>query len=260
MRGVASEVTVCFLRRVVAAAIGWLGIVTAAPIQAQLVVAPRSTQFWAGAAALAAGAAASDAALSSSAGRNQHTFLNRAANALEPAGTQRYDLPVLAGAWVVGRVAGREPGNAILRIAAGFVAADLLESLLKPVVGRHRPDTLGGDPWRLRPFSSGNEWHSLPSGHTTHVFSLAAGIAQEVHSPVVRVAAYGTACLVGWQRIESRAHWPSDVVVSAALAIAASETTHRFLRRATSRQPSAPGRIRLLVTPTSLGVSVATGP
>jgi len=228
-----------------------------APLQAQLVIEPGDAAFWVGATTLVAGAAAFDGAISSSAARNPPTSLDRLANALQPLGLERYDAPILAGTWVVARVVGSGPGNAVLRIAAGYVTADLLESALKFAVGRHRPDTTGGGPWRFRPFSAHNEWQSFPSAHTTHVFVIAAGIAEEVHNPVVRVVAYGTAVLVGWQRIESRAHWPSDVAASAALAVAASETTNRWLGRVMSGGASSPARVRVLASPTGIVISAA---
>lgn len=241
--------------RLTLAALGLASL--AAPLRAQLVVEPRDAAFWAGAAVLAAGAALFDGDLSISAARTQHTALDRLANDLQPLGLERYDAPILAGTWVIARVAGRRPGEAALRIAAGYLAADLLESALKFAVGRHRPDTTAGGPWRFRPFSTHDEWQSFPSGHTTHVFAIAAGIAAEVRNPVVAVAAYGAAALVAWQRVESRAHWPSDVVASAALAIAASGTTGRWLRGGRSGGRSASSRVRVLATPTTIGVSAA---
>jgi membrane-associated phospholipid phosphatase len=226
-------------------------------LRAQLVVEPRDATFWLGAAALGVGTAAFDGDISTAAARNQHTSLDRFAGTLQPLGLERYDIPVLAGTWVVARALGRRSGEAALRLAAGYVAADLMESVLKFAVGRHRPDRTAGGPWRFRPFSTHNEWQSFPSGHTTHVFAIAAGIAQEVHSPVVAVAAYGAAVLVGWQRIESRAHWPSDVVASAALAIAASRTTNRWLRGGRSQEAPGSRRVRVLVAPPAVMLSVA---
>jgi len=59
--------------------------------------------------------------------------------------------------------AGGEPlSDASLRVAAGYAASDAIESVLKPVVGRHRPSD-GGGPWRFRPFQNDADWHSFPS-------------------------------------------------------------------------------------------------
>jgi len=228
-----------------------------APLRAQPIVEPRDAAFWLGAAALGAAAAAFDGTMSCAAARDSHTSLNRLANTVQPLGLARYDIPALAGAWLVARVVGRRPGDAILRIAASYVAADLLEGALKFTVGRHRPDTTGAGPWRFRPFSRHDEWQSFPSGHTTHVFAIAAGIAAEVHDPVVAFGAYGVAALVGWQRIESRAHWPSDVVASAALAIAVSSTANRWLRGRSPGAATGSSRLRVLLTPVAIVFSVS---
>ena len=223
--------------------------------QAQGALAPSDARFWIGAGVLFGAACAFDARLSNAASENTRTSLNRFANTLQPLGRAGVDEPVLAaalvGTWAVG---GWRPAKAVLRIAAGWAAADLLMSGMKPLVGRHRPDSVGGDPWRFRTFARADVWHSMPSGHTTHVFALAAGVADEVRVPAVRVAGYAAAALVGWQRIAFRGHWPSDVVAGAVLGIAASRTTNRLLRRGplpdTRRR-----RAQLIVAPGAVFVS-----
>ena len=221
---------------------------------AQLRVVPGDDRIWVGAAAALGGASLLDADISGAVSRNRRTWLNRLANAVEPLGRQQVVVPAMAGAlvtsWAVG---GRGPAKAVLRIAAGYAIADALMSTLKPAIGRHRPDTLGGGAWRFRPFSGPVEWHAMPSGHTVHAFSIAAGVADEVHHPVIQIAAYTTAALVGWQRIAFRAHWPSDVVVGSVLAVAVCRTSNRWLRG--GLLPSASRRTRLLVVPGAVAVS-----
>ncbi len=224
---------------------------TLAPVgaRAQLALTPSDGRFWAGAAVLLGAACAFDGRWSTAASHNTRTSLSRLANTLQPLGRAGVDEPLLAGTfaatWLVG---GWKPAKGVLRIAAGWAAADLVMSALKPAIGRHRPDSVGGDPWRFRPFSRDDAWHSPPSSHAIHVFALAAGLADEVHVPAVQVAAYATAALVGWQRIAFRGHWPSDVVLSAALGIAASRTTGRWLRGGLLRGGSRPAA-RLVVLP-----------
>ena len=197
-------------------------------------------KFWAGGGALFIGALFADRNLSAAMERSQSAGLDRLAGIVEPMGHQKVALPALAGSYVVTLVIGdHHASNAVLRIAAGFVAADLLESALKPAVGRHRPDSLNNDPWLFRPFSSGNEWHSMPSGHAVHAFALAAGVATEVHQPAVAVAGYSLATLVAFQRVYGRAHWPSDVVAGAMLGIATSRATCYLLRPRSTRAPGA---------------------
>jgi hypothetical protein len=98
------------------------------------------------------------------------------------------------------------------------------------VVGRHRPDPYR-EPLEFRPFSSEEQWHSFPSAHTVHAFSIATGVADEVRNPWVSAIAFGTAAVVGTQRVYTSAHWTSDVTASAVLAISATTTTTRWLRR-----------------------------
>ena len=61
-------------------------------------------------------------------------------------------------------------------ISAGYAVSNAIVGVLKPVVGRHRPDSTN-NAWRFDPFSAGGEWHSFPSSHAVHAFSLAAGAA-----------------------------------------------------------------------------------
>lgn len=173
-------------------------------------------------------------------------------------------MPVLGGAWLVSRLAGGgRASRAVLRIAAGYFAADFLTTALKTGLGRHRPDTLGGGAWRFRPLSGQAEWHALPSGHAAHAFALAAAVSDEVGSRTVAVAAYGVAALVGWQRVVSRSHWPSDVVAGALVGVVVARTTGRWLRRgplgeepSDVRQPSRHRDVRVAIAPGILVVTV----
>ncbi len=240
------------IRIAVAAAALALGPLRA---RAQGVLSPSDGRFWAGAAILLGAACAFDADLSRVASRDTRTSLDRLANTVQPLGRAAVDEPLLAGAlvasWAVG---GTRPAKAVLRIAAGWAVSDLLMSALKPAVGRHRPDSAGGDPWRFRPFSSADAWHAMPSSHAIHAFALAAGIADEVHVPAIQAAAWATAALVGWQRIAFRGHWPSDVVAGAVLGIAAAGTTDRWLRGRVLPDSSHP-RARVVVVPGAVFVS-----
>ena len=119
--------------------------------------------------------------------------------------------------------------NSAIRVAAGYLSADAVESALKPLAGRHRPGD-GGSPWRFHPGARDEQWHSFPSAHTAHVFGLATALAIESRSRRVATVAYGIAGLVALQRIYTGAHWTSDVTASAALSIAASGATVHWLR------------------------------
>lgn len=88
--------------------------------------------------------------------------------------------------------------------------------VLKMVIGRHRPYVGDGpNKWDFFRFNSSKEFRSFPSGHTAMAFSMAAAGAKRHPEWWVQVPAYALATCVGFQRIDSRVHWTSDVIVGA---------------------------------------------
>lgn len=212
-----------------------LGALLPASASAQFRFEPRDDRFWlTGAAALAASVGL-DARLAALAQRLETPGLDHFARNVGQLGQARWILPSLALGVIVPRIAGdRSMSDAALRVAAGYFAADAFTSLLKPAIGRHRPDTTGdaGDPGRYRPFrGTSTIWRSMPSGHTTHAFALATALSIEANKPWVTTSAYTVASLVGAQRIYTHAHWTSDVVAGAILSMATSATIVRWLER-----------------------------
>ncbi len=156
---------------------------------------------------------------------------DRLANALDPLGRAQYILPLLAGSYLVSLGAHRhDDAHSILRIGIAYLAADAVEAMLKPAVGRHRPDSTER-PFLFHPFKNDEQWHSFPSAHATHAFALANAISIETDSRWLHVALFSTAALVAAQRIYVGAHWSSDVIASAFLAVDASRIAERFARR-----------------------------
>jgi membrane-associated phospholipid phosphatase len=111
-------------------------------------------------------------------------------------------------------------------LATGLIC--LLGNLIKWMIGRTRPFKLEpriGEavPFELQPFRSG--WEGLfaqknlafPSGHTMVAFATAAGLA--ILWPRWRWLFYIAAALVAAERVMENAHWLSDVVGAAGLAI-----------------------------------------
>jgi membrane-associated phospholipid phosphatase len=159
----------------------------------------------------------------------------------------------MAGAYVTARIArNRRWSDALVRIAAGYAAADIVESLLKPTVGRHRPDSLRR-PWRFRPFNAKGEWHSFPSAHTVHAFALATGIAEEMDNRWIAAGGYVVASAVGLQRVYTGSHWLSDVTASAVLATVVSKTTNSWLRERDPKQGGV-GRWHFVMQPAGVAV------
>jgi undecaprenyl-diphosphatase len=191
----------------------------------------RFTHGWWVVAGAAAASALADQRISAFTSAHQQPGLDAVARVIDPFGRARFIVPALAVSVVVPRVAGkRAVSDAMLRVALAYAAADGAESILKPLVGRHRPQD-GNGPWRFHPASRKEEWHSFPSAHTVHSFALATGLAFESGDRRVAIPSYGIATLVGLQRVYTGAHWTSDAVGSAALAVGVASATIRLLRR-----------------------------
>jgi len=105
------------------------------------------------------------------------------------------------------------------RAATSVALAALTEVSVKPVIGRARPFS-GVGAFQFKPFSGS---YSMPSGHTTVAFALAASLADDVRSPVLRVAFYGAALGTGLSRINDDKHWLSDVAAGALIGITAAK-------------------------------------
>ena len=111
-------------------------------------------------------------------------------------------------------------------IALSGIAAQTI----KHAVGRMRPKYLaqGGAYDFLGPsFHRGAD--SFPSGHTTSAF--AAALALGLISPRLRVPAATAAVLIGFSRIATGNHFPSDVVFGAALGSTVSLAIAMWLAR-----------------------------
>ena len=226
------------------ALVGALVSARAGVASAQLRLEPQSHRFWVTSAALVSTALLIDHASREVVLDNQSPGLDNAARWIDPAGRAQYLVPVLIGAYVIPRVAGAHRfASAALRVGLGYAVADGIESVLKPLVGRRRP-IAGGDPFAFQPFTNDELWHSFPSAHTVHAFAIATGVADEARRPWVSVLAFSMAAIVGTQRVYTSAHWPSDVVASSVLAISASTTTIRCLRRRNDKASVPSARVR----------------
>lgn len=180
-----------------------------------------------------------------------------AADAIEPLGRARTAYVELGSAYVGGLLL-HDHGwaNATLRIAAGYVAADAVTAMLKGTVGRHRPGD-GRGPFRFQPsLRAHTDWDSFPSGHTTHVFALAAGLAAETGNRWIGSAAFATAGMVGLSRVYDRAHWTSDVVAGAVIGTAVSQTVISRLERARPKRDAQGAGATLIVSPRRIGVLI----
>ena len=113
---------------------------------------------------------------------------------------------------------GRRPRRGAIRGIASLGAASLLSnSVVKPLVGRRRPDAARTDAARRIgrvPWTS-----SFPSGHSASAAAFATGLALEF--PPAGLVVAPLAAAVAYSRVHVGVHYPSDVVTGAGIGVAA---------------------------------------
>ena len=144
--------------------------------------------------------------------------------------------------------------NADIRRAGGRVLASVLVSALvsesvKRLVGRSRPNEDAGA-FNFHPFttlqdSAGIETRgSMPSGHTTAAFAVAASLADDIHSTTADILLYTLAAGTAYSRMNDNRHWLSDTWIGAALGITTAKLVNGRWRIFGLRPP------KFLITPT----------
>lgn len=185
---------------------------------------------WEASSALLAASFVFDERLRSLALTHHTRMLDHVAAGADLIGTAGHIVPTLVATYVVSRVLGRRSfAAATLRVGASYAAADALEALLKPAVGRTRP-YVGREPLTFRPFSSNDDFHSFPSAHVVHIASLASAIAIESDRSWATALAGVAMTYVGAQRVYRDQHWSSDVVASGMLGVGVAHATMSWLR------------------------------
>lgn len=160
---------------------------------------------------------------------SQTRSLDHFAKSVNPFGTGRRLIPAMAFSYVAALLTRNETlAYGTLNTAAAYVASDLVESALKPVVGRERPH-VEGNSHRFHPFTANGDWHSMPSAHLAHITSIAEAISMQTHSAPITALCGTLVTLVAWDRVYEDQHWTSDVVVTIALSSAVSGATVRWL-------------------------------
>jgi membrane-associated phospholipid phosphatase len=123
----------------------------------------------------------------------------------------------VAGLYAAGAVSGsRGVKNTALLCLESYIVSSLLTDVFKLIPGRSRPYTEEGSA-RFRPFSYTSSHTSLPSGHSSAVWSIATVIADRTDNVFVDIACYGTAALTAVSRIQQDKHWASDVLLGSAI-------------------------------------------
>jgi hypothetical protein len=117
---------------------------------------------------------------------------------------------LIAGGIAFESPATRDTGRDALE--AGIIAG-LIDNVVKRATGRERPNVSNGE----TTFEPGSSNASFASGHATVAFSVASVIAARSNGWVIPGLAYTAATLVGLDRINSHAHFASDVFAGAVL-------------------------------------------
>ena len=130
--------------------------------------------------------------------------------------------------YVVGRVThNSRMADLGLHGTEALLIGQAIGSITKGTLGRARPyvvaDSNPADFAFWRGFRKGNDFSSLPSGHTISAFAAAAAVTAETtrwwpHStPYIATVMYGGATMVALERLYDDNHWASDVVLGAAI-------------------------------------------
>ncbi|MCF7805827.1 MAG: phosphatase PAP2 family protein [Candidatus Marinimicrobia bacterium] len=96
----------------------------------------------------------------------------------------------------------------------GYVAAGATTTILKTLIGRHRPYTDDGV-YVFTPPGLESPSRALPSGHSTTGWVTATVLAKRTDNTLADVLYYSGATLISVSRIYHDKHWLSDVVAGA---------------------------------------------
>lgn len=150
----------------------------------------------------------------------------------EPLGSGLYPAALFGGYYLYGLAANNKKARQIaLGGTQAFVMAAVSSQVLKHIFHRHRPcrdNTPNPYLWE-GPFKA---WDctAFPSGHTTAAFAIASMMSKVYGDKIwVGILSYGLATGVGLSRVYDNVHWPSDVLIGAALGYAIGQTVYSMM-------------------------------
>lgn len=148
-----------------------------------------------------------DHSLSESMASNSNDGVTKAANSL---GTAHILVPALAASYFLGKKSDKDA--AVMAVSA-LASAGIMAQGMKYLTGRGRPNM--ADAGDFTGPNTAKGYSSFPSGHTAAAFAVATVMANR--HPDQKWLYYGLASAVGIARIRSSAHFPSDVLIGAAV-------------------------------------------
>lgn len=120
--------------------------------------------------------------------------------------------------------------NAII-IGASVVSSTIITTIIKKSVNRPRPFTTYPDIEKLTDGGSA----SFPSGHTSGAFSFATSMSLEYPKWYIIVPSYAWASAVAYSRMDLGVHYPSDILMGAAVGAGSAWLCH-YVNRKVFRQ------------------------
>ena len=167
--------------------------------------------------------------------RGHTRSLDHFAKSANRIGTTQLLVPTMAITYIGALLTRHESlATGTFNTAAGYFAADLVESALKPIIGRERPH-VEGNSHRFHPFTANGDWHSFPSAHVAHITSIVAAVSTQTHSTPISALGDVLVSLVGLDRVYEDQHWTSDVTATIVLSSMVSEATVKWLESRRSR-------------------------
>ncbi len=108
-------------------------------------------------------------------------------------------------------------------IVQSAIYAGVITQFLKVAVGRARPLTNRGSATYHQFTLLDDDFHSLPSGHTTLAFSLSTVLSKNSKTDFLKIISYLPAVLTAVSRIYQDKHWVSDVFLGGIIGYFAAE-------------------------------------
>lgn len=142
--------------------------------------------------------------------------------------------------------------NTTLLATQSYLTAGAIQIALKFLTSRQRPLYIDDQTKENEPTFHGLFFHfkahknsnsrssSFPSGHTTAAFAAATVFAMENRNkPLIPILSYSAASLIGLSRLTENKHWPTDILVGAALGfLSGKQVVNNYHRFAKIKQPS----------------------